>query len=88
MVDHHNTTLTAHQANPLVCNRFLANELQTLLQDLKHSGRSRYSLCLEAGITRQTLSRLCKGDVTVTLATIEKVFRCLGKKVMIVAVDI
>ena len=88
MVDQPNTTLTTHQSNPLVCNRFLANELQTLLHDLKQSGRSRYSLCLEAGITRQTLSRLCKGDVTVTLATIEKVFRCLGKKVMIVAVDI
>ena len=83
-----NTTLAYHQDNQLVVNQSLANTTNELLKELEITGRSRYSVCLEAGITRQTLSRLCKGDVTVTLATIEKVFRCLGKKVMIVAVDI
>lgn len=83
-----NTVLANHHANQLVVNRSLADVTNELLKELEITGRSRYSVCLEAGITRQTLSRMRKGDITISLQTIAKVFRVFGKLVDIAAVDI
>lgn len=83
-----NTTLINHQDNQLVVNQSLANATNELLKELEITGRSRYSVCLEAGITRQTLSRMRKGDMTISLNTIAKVFRVFHKSVHILAVDL
>lgn len=83
-----NTTLVYHRDNQLVANQSLADTTNELLKELEITGRSRYSICLEAGITRQTLSRIRKGDATVSLQTIAKVFRVFGKTVDIAAVDL
>ena len=82
-----NTILTLHQDNPLVTNQSLAEATNSLIQELETLNRSRYSACLEAGITRQTLSRMRKGDMTLTLQTIDKFFRVLGKQIHISVVD-
>jgi len=82
-----NTTLVYHRDNQLVANQSLADTTNELLKELEITGRSRYSVCLEAGITRQTLSRMRKGDMTLTLQTIDKFFRVLGKQIHISVVD-
>jgi len=61
----------------------MAKIFDQLRRAIKRSGKSRYAISKETGITQATLSRFANGKAGLTMENVETVCDCIGAKIAI-----
>lgn len=61
----------------------MAKIFDQLRRAMKRSGKSRYAISKETGITEAALSRFANGKTGMAAENIEKVCECIGAKISI-----